>query len=521
MKIRIPKKHVAVGIAALLMANLYQLNAVVAETVAESDTEAMTAVGTPAETETEESETESENLSSVTIVHTADEVLEEASYEVTDWWKADLDEYNDNFSLIKYEAVAGSGTTEPVDLDGDGIPDNLTGEGTAEDAVLIAQGQSSGMLVSSGQASSAVSSVANGQFAFTTYGYGHGVGLSQNGANFYAKYAGWNYQDILFHYYPGTSLMNTGTAETEIVTVKGVPGNVLMQVAEIVNLEIGPSFHEECIKAQAVAIYTYMKYYNNDSHDLKGKKNPSQKIIDACASVLGEALYYNGSYALTMFSASSGGITANCYDVFTADIPYLRSVSADYDAAYDPHYGDVTYFSVEQVRQKLQSAYGITLSPNPANWIRIIEGNGGYVNKVVIDNQITVRGNAFRAVMGLKSPKFTYICAANGDEIVEIPVETTPPPAPTEPADTTAPTAPAQTTATKQTTEKQTNDKQTTTSKQTTTVTTTTTVKETEAPESSETQAAQTAPVETPAATEAPAPTEAVPVPEETLPPVG
>ncbi len=48
-----------------------------------------------------------------------------------------------------------------------------------------------------------------GQFAFVTYGWGHGVGMSQNGANFYAAYAGWTYQDILFHYYPGTYLMNT------------------------------------------------------------------------------------------------------------------------------------------------------------------------------------------------------------------------------------------------------------------------------------------------------------------------
>ena len=40
---------------------------------------------------------------------------------------------------------------------------------------------------------------------FTTRGYGHGVGLSQYGANGYAK-NGLNYQKILLHYYPGVSL---------------------------------------------------------------------------------------------------------------------------------------------------------------------------------------------------------------------------------------------------------------------------------------------------------------------------
>ena len=40
---------------------------------------------------------------------------------------------------------------------------------------------------------------------FTTIGYGHGVGMCQYGANGMAE-NGYNYQDILAHYYPGTSL---------------------------------------------------------------------------------------------------------------------------------------------------------------------------------------------------------------------------------------------------------------------------------------------------------------------------
>lgn len=40
-------------------------------------------------------------------------------------------------------------------------------------------------------------------FEFTTYGYGHGVGMSQLGANYYAQ-KGWDYIEILEYYYPGT-----------------------------------------------------------------------------------------------------------------------------------------------------------------------------------------------------------------------------------------------------------------------------------------------------------------------------
>ena len=44
------------------------------------------------------------------------------------------------------------------------------------------------------------------RFVFTSYGYGHGVGMSQNGAHFYASQEGWDYIDILTHYYPGTEV---------------------------------------------------------------------------------------------------------------------------------------------------------------------------------------------------------------------------------------------------------------------------------------------------------------------------
>lgn len=51
-------------------------------------------------------------------------------------------------------------------------------------------------------------SYADGTFSITTHGYGHGIGMSQYGANAMAQ-AGSSYQDILAHYYPGTELVNS------------------------------------------------------------------------------------------------------------------------------------------------------------------------------------------------------------------------------------------------------------------------------------------------------------------------
>jgi len=48
-------------------------------------------------------------------------------------------------------------------------------------------------------------SVEAGQFAFTTYGYGHCVGMSQNGDNELAR-QGKTWQEILTWYYAGITI---------------------------------------------------------------------------------------------------------------------------------------------------------------------------------------------------------------------------------------------------------------------------------------------------------------------------
>ena len=382
MELRIPRKGIAVLTAAVIMgsaaltARLYTGNVEAVE-----DKQVTTA---PA--------------AEIEIPETTENSTDE--YEVTAWWKANLSDYNDNLSLVSYETVeAPEEETEPSD---EGVVVNDTGVSYIEqddyESIQIVP-------VPERQESEPVN-VEAGNFAFTTYGYGHGVGMSQNGANHYASYAGWNYQQILQHYYPGTYIQNTGRTK-DTISAGGVSGSVLDIVSMVTYNEVGSSMSNEAIKAQAVAVYTYIMYKGGSAGDLYPKSNPPQNVINAVNSVLGEAVYYNGSFALAMFSASSGGSTASCYDVFYEDSPYLRSVYCEYDAQCDPHYGTVEVISVDQVRSDLESCLGITLSDNPANWISIVEGDGGYAAYVVVDNQVTVKGNDFRGYLGLKSPNFT------------------------------------------------------------------------------------------------------------------
>ncbi len=48
--------------------------------------------------------------------------------------------------------------------------------------------------------------IVNDAIVFTTSGYGHGAGMCQHGADYYAE-QGYDYRQILQHYYPGTSLV--------------------------------------------------------------------------------------------------------------------------------------------------------------------------------------------------------------------------------------------------------------------------------------------------------------------------
>jgi hypothetical protein len=330
-------------------------------------------------------------------------------YEVTAWWKADLSDYRENLSLVSYETVEVP-TEEPTEEQPEGVVINDTGISYIEpdsgyQAIQIVPEAGSAPVQ---RPESDPVDVAPGNFAFTTYGYGHGVGMSQNGANHYASYSGWNYQQILQHYYPGTYIQNTGKTDATI-SAGGVSGSVLDIVSMVTYNEVGGSMANEAIKAQAVAVYTYIMYKGGSAGDLYPKSNPPQNVIDAVKSVLGEAIYYDGSYALAMFCASSGGSTASCYDIFYQDIPYLRSVYCEYDSQCDPHYGTVEVISADEVRADLESALGITLSDDPSNWISVIEGDGGYAAYVVVDGQVTIKGNDFRVYLGLKSPNFGYV----------------------------------------------------------------------------------------------------------------
>lgn len=261
-----------------------------------------------------------------------------------------------------------------------------------------------------------------GTFKITTYGWGHDIGMSQNGANLYAKNDGVDYEWILDHYYPGTTLEKKDTNAPEKVKYNGKEYSMRDYLAGVLYAEMGPSFHEEALKAQCVAIYTYGKYNSNfgknfvaNDHAMKSDvKNASKSdvIYAVVDKVMGQYLSYNGKVAFAPYSATSSGTTAKCCDIWVQDLPYLTRVESKYDHTVSGYKKTVTY-TEEEMKYKLESYYGITLSSNPENWIKIlshdssVDENIGHALNVSIDGQKTIKGASLYEKFGLRAPCYT------------------------------------------------------------------------------------------------------------------
>lgn len=272
------------------------------------------------------------------------------------------------------------------------------------------------------------SSSKTGTFVFTVYGYGHGVGMSQNGASEYAR-RGWTYKQILLHYYnnPGISLVKDSNLPST-VTYNGKSYSLAEYLGKTAYAEVGPSAPLESIKSQMVAIYTYAKRQNfkmtTSNHAFRESyAGTSSSIENAIKATLGEYLAYYGSPAFTPYFSTAAGKTtssANVWGGSQSSYPYLAggrtSPEGDVKRTLTISSEDLRK-KVEAYNAKVDSSKRITLQSDPAQWIKILEHDSargsscGYISSMKIGNQ-TMRGNAFRLnIMGaatLRSHCFTF-----------------------------------------------------------------------------------------------------------------
>lgn len=210
----------------------------------------------------------------------------------------------------------------------------------------------------------------------------------------------------------------------EILTVNagGVPvsGDAASIVAQAVMAEIGDGFHDEAIKAQAIATYTYFKYYNtNNQNAYAVLKTPSDNVTRCVNEVIGQAVYYDGALIQAVYCASSAGYSASAENVWGIDYPYLRSRRNEFDLLYDINYGRKETYTADEVRKLVSDNTGITLNDDPASWFEITSHvDGSYVGSMTIGGlssftqngrTTSITGRVFRETVmefGLRSSSF-------------------------------------------------------------------------------------------------------------------
>ncbi len=191
-----------------------------------------------------------------------------------------------------------------------------------------------------------------------------------------------------------TSTASTGTSpyykksKSDKVKINGTSMSVYDAVCQIVTYEAGSGQPDEHVKAQAVASYTYVmnNMKSNGNVNAGVKTNVPTQIEECVAEVIGYAVLDDRSndYILATYFSESCGETADAEWVWGYANRNLKSVSSPVDGKTSKTYT----ISSSDFADKVYDKAGITLSGDPANWVRIQSywGSTDYVNMVKLGN---------------------------------------------------------------------------------------------------------------------------------------
>lgn len=195
----------------------------------------------------------------------------------------------------------------------------------------------------------------------------------------------------------GTAIDTTGTdnAAEEIpseMLVNGKTVDAKEAVARMIAAEANGTEQEEALKAQAVAVYTYLKY-RKTNWKITGvtlADEYSDEIYNAVRAVFGEYLRFGDAPAFTPFHKLSAGRTTAADAVFGQNFPYLRAVDSLNDKTQESYKTELIY-SAEDIRAMLTAYDGtLTFSENPEEWLQVLRHDGavntgvGYVEAVSV-----------------------------------------------------------------------------------------------------------------------------------------
>lgn len=201
--------------------------------------------------------------------------------------------------------------------------------------------------------------------------------------------------------------------------------------------EMPASYHQEALKAQAVAARTYAARQrekqklspipelmgadiSNDSTKYQAYFTPEQakafygsgydayyeKVAAAVDETGDTILMYNGEPIVAAFHSTSGGKTESAENVWGSHVEYLVPVESAEDES-SPSYLDEQVFTETEVSARLENEFEETdFSGKPENWFSIEErsASGTIIKMTAGGTEIT--GADFRRIFSLRSANF-------------------------------------------------------------------------------------------------------------------
>lgn len=213
-------------------------------------------------------------------------------------------------------------------------------------------------------------------------------------------------------------------------------------VAGVVSSEMQVNFEKEALKAQAVAARTY--YYSKRLNSciegqgaeicdsihcqvytpkeerlatwLEDKREINwNKIKEAVKETEGDVLVYNGELVkYPQFFSTSSGKTENCVDVFSEDIPYLKSIESPGEEIA-PKFKSIVNIDKSTFINTITDNYRNTNLnyENLQNNIKILSRTEGGAVKEIKLGKVTISGVEFRNLFNINSANFTLNIVEN------------------------------------------------------------------------------------------------------------
>ena len=214
----------------------------------------------------------------------------------------------------------------------------------------------------------------------------------------------------------------------------------------VVAAEMPASFGDAALEAQAVAARTDTLYRLLVSHPhgeaasctdpgcCKAYLSPEErqalwgrdfdrweeKIAAAVDATAGEILTWDGEPIFAAFHASSPGRTEASENVWTAALPYLRSVSSPETAAEVPGFRQSVTFTASELKTRiLEGVPGAQPGEDPARWFADpVYSESGRLLRLTVGG-VGLTGTALRRLLGLRSAAVTWTQEKDGSFVFE------------------------------------------------------------------------------------------------------